>query len=311
MRFEEPIRLLALLAPLLLTGWYLLARMRGEATLVRFSALEAARLASARSSWKRHVAAALALMGVTAMVIAFARPVMAVQVPVEQATLMLAIDVSLSMDADDVAPTRLGASQQAARRFLELAPETLRVGLVAFAGNALPVAPPSADRALVSAAIERLGLGEGTAVGEAVFASLDQIALAAPPEGVPAAIVVLSDGETTMGRPDADAAAAAVEAGIPVYTIAFGTPDGSITFDGEIVPVPVNNGALEEVAQLTGGAFFEAASESELRSVFDALESQIAFEPEEREVTDRFVGAALLTLVAAMALSIRWFDRVY
>jgi Ca-activated chloride channel homolog len=310
MTFEEPIRLVALLAPLLLGAFYLFGRMRGEATMIRFSALEAARRASSRSAWKRHVAAALALAGVVALVVAFARPLMAVQVPVEQATLVLAMDVSLSMEADDVAPSRLAAAQQAAGRFLELAPETLRVGLVAFAGNALPVAPPSADRALVAAAIGRLGLGEGTAVGEAVFASLDQIRLSAPPEGVPAAIVVLSDGETTMGRPDADAAAAAVEAGIPVYTIAFGTPDGQIVFDGEIVPVPVNDGALEQVAELTGGAFFEAATESQLRSVFDALESQIAFEPQERQVTDRFVGIALVALIAAMALSIRWFDRV-
>ncbi len=310
MTFEEPVRLAALLAPLLLGAFYLFGRLRGEATMIRFSALEAARRASSRSSWKRHVAVALALVGMVTMVVAFARPVMAVQVPVEQATLVLAMDVSLSMEADDVAPTRLAAAQQAARRFLELAPETLRVGLVAFAGNALPVAPPSADRALVSAAIERLGLGEGTAVGEAVFASLDQIRLSAPPEGVPAAIVVLSDGETTMGRPDADAAVAAVEAGIPVYTIAFGTPNGQIVFDGEIVPVPVNDGALQQVAEMTGGVFFEAASESQLRSVFDALESQIAFEPEERQVTDRFVGAALVALIAAMALSIRWFDRV-
>lgn len=310
MSFEEPVRLLALSAPLLLAVWYVTARMRGEATLVRFSALEAARRASARSVWKRHVAAGLALVGVVAMVLAFARPVMAVQVPVEQATIMLAMDVSLSMDADDVAPTRLEASQQAALRFLELAPETLRVGLVAFAGNALPVAPPSADRTLVSTAIGRLGLGEGTAVGEAVFASLEQIALSAPPDGAPAAIVVLSDGETTMGRPDADAAAAAVEAGIPVYTIAFGTPTGEIFFDGQRVAVPVNEGALAEVADASGGAFFEAASEAELRSVFDSLESTIAYESQQRQVTDRFVGVALVAVIAAIAVSIRWFDRM-
>lgn len=310
MTFEAPVRLLALLVPLGLAAWYLTASLRGEATLVRFSALEAARRASRRAVWKRHLATALALLGVATMVVAFARPVMAVQVPVEQATVVLAMDVSLSMDADDVAPSRLEASQQAARRFLDLAPPTLRVGLVAFAGNALPVAPPSADRALVATAVDRLGLGEGTAVGEAVYSALDQIRLSAPPEGVPAAIVVLSDGETTMGRPDVEAAAAAAEAGIPVYTIAFGTPAGSIVFDGQTVPVPVNQGALADVAEITGGRFFEAANEAELRSVFDALESQIAFESETRQVTDRFVGLGLVALAIAMTLSIRWFDRV-
>jgi Ca-activated chloride channel family protein len=307
--FEAPVRLAGLLLPLLLAVWYLISRARSGTVTMRFSALEAARRASVRSAWKRHLAAGLVLVGMAAMVVAFARPVMAVEVPVDQATVVLAIDVSLSMAAEDVAPSRIEAAQDAAGRFLDLAPSTLRVGLVAFAGNALPVAAPSADRELVREAVRRLGLGQGTAVGEAIFSSLDQIQIAAPPEGVPAAIVVLSDGETTMGRPDAEAAAAAVAADIPVYTIAFGTSSGTVTFDGEIIPVPVNEGALADVAAATGGTFFEAANEAELRSVFDSLESQIAFEEQDQEVTDRFVGAALIALVAAVALSIRWFDR--
>ncbi|MDH4116686.1 MAG: VWA domain-containing protein [Acidimicrobiia bacterium] len=309
MSFEAPVRLGLLVLPLVLAAWYAVTRLRGEATLARFSALEAARQASRRTSWKRHVSAVLALVGIAGLVVAFARPVMAVEVPVEQATIVLAIDVSLSMAADDVAPSRLEAAQDAARRFVDLAPETLRVGLVAFAGNALPVAAPTADRGLVREAIGRLGLGQGTAVGEAVFASLDQLRLSGPPEGVPAAIVVLSDGETTMGREDAEAAAAAAQAGVPVYTIAFGTEAGEIAFEGETIPVPVNQGALADVAAATGGSFFEAASESELAGVFDSLESQIAYEEQDRQVTDRFVGIALATLVGAVALSIRWFDR--
>jgi Ca-activated chloride channel family protein len=309
MTFEAPVRLAALLIPVVLTAWYVISRARSGAVTMRFSALEAARRASARSAWKRHVAAGLALLGMSAMVVAFARPVMAIEVPVDQATVVLAIDVSLSMAAEDVSPSRIEAAQDAADRFLDLAPSSLRVGLVAFAGNALPVAAPSADRELVREAVRRLGLGEGTAVGEAIYSSLDQVQLSAPPEGVPAAIVVLSDGETTMGRPDAEAAAAAEQAGIPVYTIAFGTSAGFVTFDGEVIPVPVNDGALADVAAATGGTFFEAANEAELRSVFDSLESQIAFEERDQEVTDRFVGAALVALVVAVALSIRWFDR--
>lgn len=310
MSFEVPLRLVALVAPVLLAVWYLTARYRGEARLVRFSTLEAARRASARSAWKRHLSVALALLGIAAMVVAFARPVMAVQVPVEQATIVLAMDVSLSMQAEDVSPSRLSAARAAAVDFLDLAPETLRVGLVAFAGNALSVAPPSADRAFVRTAVERLGLGEGTAIGEAVFAALDQISISAPPQGVPAAIVVLSDGETTIGRPDAEAAAAAAEAGIPVYTVAFGTDAGVIDFQGEIIPVPVDRNALAAIAERTGGTFFEAASEQGLADVFEAVGSQIGYETEDRQVTDRFVGAALLAIIAAMALSIRWFDRV-
>ncbi len=309
MSFEAPIRLAALLVPLGLAVWYLVSRARSESVVIRFSAMEAARRAASATLWKRHLAAVLALLGMVAMVVAFARPVMAVNVPVDQATIVLAMDVSLSMAADDVAPSRLEAAQDAADRFLDLAPTTLRVGLVAFAGNALPVAAPTDDRALVREAVRRLGLGQGTAVGEAVFSSLEQIRLAAPPEGAPAAIVVLSDGETTMGRPDAEAAQAAVADGIPVYTIAFGTAAGEVTFEGQTIPVPVNQGALADVAESTGGTFFEAATEAQLRSVFDSLETQIAFEEEERQVTDRFVGGALIALVAAVALSIRWFDR--
>lgn len=309
MNFEAPLRLAALLIPIALAAWYVVARARSSSVTMRFSALEAARRASARSAWKRHLAAGLALLGIAAMVVAFARPVMAVEVPVDQATVVLAMDVSLSMAADDVSPSRIQAAQDAADRFLDLAPPTLRVGLVAFAGNALPVAAPTADRELLREAVRRLGLGQGTAVGEAIFSALDQIALSGPPEGAPAAIVVLSDGETTMGRADSEAATAAVDAGIPVYTIAFGTSAGTVTFDGDVIPVPVNNGALADVAAVTGGTFFEAATEAELRSVFDSLESQIAFEEKEQEVTDRFVGAALIAMIGAVGLSIRWFDR--
>lgn len=309
MNFEAPLRLAALLIPIALAAWYVVARARSSSVTMRFSALEAARRASARSAWKRHLAAGMALLGIAAMVVAFARPVMAVEVPVDQATVVLAMDVSLSMAADDVSPSRIQAAQDAADRFLDLAPPTLRVGLVAFAGNALPVAAPTADRELLREAVRRLGLGQGTAVGEAIFSALDQIALSGPPEGAPAAVVVLSDGETTMGRADSEAATAAVDAGIPVYTIAFGTSAGTVTFDGDVIPVPVNNGALADVAAVTGGTFFEAATEAELRSVFDSLESQIAFEEQEQEVTDRFVGVALIAMIGAVGLSIRWFDR--
>jgi Ca-activated chloride channel family protein len=311
MTFQQPYRLLALAIPLLITVWYLAARARRERVAVRFSAMEAAHAASGRTGgWRRSLGAGLAIVGMLASVVAFARPVMAVQVPVEQATIVLAVDVSLSMAATDISPTRIQAAQEAARRFLQLAPSTLRVGLVAFAGTALPVAPPDQDKTLVTEAINRLGLGQGTAVGEAIFSALDLIKVSQPPEGAPAAIVVLSDGETTMGRPDAQAAQAAMDAGIPVNTIAFGTGSGTVTFQGEVIPVPVNDGALRQIAADTGGSFFQAASESELRSVFDSLESQIAYEPDEVEVTDRFAGLALLAMAVGVALSIRWFDRM-
>jgi Ca-activated chloride channel family protein len=220
---------------------------------------------------------------------------MAVQVPKEQATVVLAVDVSLSMEADDVDPTRIEAARAAARNFVELAPEELEIGLVSFAGTAVPVLAPTTDRTAAIRAIDRLALAEGTAIGEGIYTSVRLIeattaarenadpgaptTTTVPPDddtdgsGDPeadddpaSAIVVLSDGETTMGRPDLDAAAAAEAARIPVSTISFGTGGGVVVIQGETIPVPANNGALQEVAETTGGEFFEAATGGELRA---------------------------------------------
>ena len=311
MTFEAPIRLWGLAIPAALAIWYLARRFRREQPAVPLSTVGAARAAGRRGGgWRRHVIALASTLAMAALVVAFSGPRMALPVPVDQATVVLAIDVSLSMAADDIEPSRIEAAKDAARDFLELAPESLRVGLVAFAGTSLPVTPPTDDRALVSEAVSRLGLGQGTAVGEAIFTSLAEVARAGVPDGSSAAIVVLSDGETTLGRPDAEAAAAAAQAGIPVYTIAFGTQRGVIDVQGELVPVPVNQGALADVAAATDGEFFEAASEAELRRVFDAVESQIAFEVEERDVTEWFIALGLVGMALAGAASIRWFDRV-
>lgn len=311
MTFDAPARLLGLILPLGLAVWYLIQRRVGRRFIVRFSSLELAEaVAPRRPGWRRHLTAAAALTGIVILTLGFARPVVAVPVPVEQATLVLAIDVSLSMAAEDVAPTRMVAAQQAALTFLELAPEELRIGVVAFAGTALPVVAVGADRALVAEAVGRLGLGQGTAVGEAIFSSVDQIRLSSPPEGVPAAIVVLSDGETTMGRPESEAVVAARQAGIPVHTIAFGTPRGMVTFEGETIPVPVNPGAMVAVAEATGGIFFRVATESELGRVLELLGTQIGYETKEREVTDWFAAAGLLAAALGVAGSLRWFGRV-
>src|SRR5690606_17327149 len=163
--------------------------------------------------------------------------------------------------------------------------------------------PPTTDHDLVRRAIDDLRLGEGTGIGEAIFASLAALE-AAPPaddpdEPVPATVVLLSDGETTMGRPNTEGIVAAVEAGVPVSTIAFGTEDGLIFIEGEAVPVPPDLDALEAIADETGGVFFEAESERELEAAYADLGSSIGFETEERPITEWFVGAALVALLAA------------
>jgi Ca-activated chloride channel family protein len=311
MTFLSPARLVLLVVPAALLGSLVLVRLRRHRTVVRFTALDLVDTVAPRpAGWRRKATASAALLGIVTLAVAFARPVVAVPVPREQVALVLAIDVSLSMGAADVDPTRIAAAQDAARRFLDVAPEGLNIGLVAFAGTALPVLPPESDRALVEVAVDRLGLGQGTAVGEAIFASLDQLALSGLDGEIPTAIVVLSDGETTVGRSETEAAQAAVEAGVPVFTIAFGTDRGVIRFQDGTIPVPAAEGRLREIAETTGAQFFTTATEAELAQILESIGSEIGYETEDREVTDWAALAGLGLVGLATAGSIRWFGRV-
>jgi len=307
-------RLWLLVLPIIVIGLYLVALRRKTKYAVRFSDVSMLDgIASDRPGWRRHVTAAALLLAVALVVVAFARPVMAQRVPVEQAAVIMAIDVSLSMEADDIAPSRIDAAKEAANEFLALAPEDLRLGLVAFAGVALPALPPTTDRSAAAAAIDRLSLGEGTAIGEGLATALDLAAAEQGEEGeedVPVAVVVLSDGETTVGRAELDVASEAAAAGIPVFTISFGTAGGSIDYDGEIVPVPVNEGALRQVASITGGKFFAAASATELQQILDNVGTQVGYETEDREVWEWFLGAGVLALTLAAAGSLVWFSKL-
>jgi Ca-activated chloride channel family protein len=324
--FAEPGRLALLALPALAAIAYLLSLRRREKYALRFTNLELLdKVAPERPGWRRHVPAAALLAGLVVLVLGVAKPVTAVQVPREQATVTLTVDVSLSMEADDVEPSRIAAAQEAARRFVELAPEELEIGIVAFSGVAVPVLAPTVDRAPALAAIDRLELGEGPAIGEGIFTSVqllqtrleelaaegaDEPAEDGEDEAPAAAIVVLSDGETTMGRPDLDAADAAADLDIPVSTISFGTVRGQVIIEGDVIPVPVNEGALREVADVTGGEFFQAATADELQAILDDLGSRVALEEETREVTDWFTGAGLVLTLLAAAGSLLWFSRI-
>ncbi len=274
-----------------------------------------------RPGWRRPLVAAVTFGAILLLTLAFARPAAPTEVPRERATVIVAIDVSLSMEADDVDPTRLIAAQLAAKRFIDELPATLNVGVVSFAGNASVLVPPTTDRALAQRAIDNLRLDESTAIGEAIFTSLDAISNMPPDatgEQAPARVVLLSDGETTVGREDAEAAAAASEAEVPVSTIAFGTQSGTIVFDDpttpnieqEVVPVPVGDDNLRAIAEATGGTFFSAESLEQLEDVYSDIGSAIGYETIDREITDRFVGASLLMLLASVLLSLVWFQRM-
>ena len=313
--FLEPTRLYGLLGVFALALVYVLATFQRQSYTVRFTNLPLLdTVAPRRPGWRRHVVAAAFLLGAAALLVAWARPADEVLVPKERATIVLAIDTSLSMQATDVAPSRLEAAQEAALQFVDGLPEQINMGLVTFDGVARVRVTPTTDRRPVRTAIETLELGPATAIGEAIYAGLDAIETApivdADGEPVPATMVVMSDGKTTVGRPDADASTAAAEAGIPVSTIGFGTDQGTIVIDGEIQPVPVDQAALQVIADQTGGQAFQAESLGELESVYADIGSSIGFDTEEQEVTDRFVGFAVLALLLSSVLSLLWFQRI-
>ncbi|MEY2461135.1 MAG: Ca-activated chloride channel [Acidimicrobiaceae bacterium] len=318
MNYLEPVRLWLLLGAAGLAAAYVVLQRRRRQYAVRFTniaLLEA--VAPKRPGWRRHATAAAFLVAILALVVAFARPTHDEKVPRERATVIVAIDTSLSMQADDVSPTRFTAAKTAAKAFVDQLPAKINVGLVSFDGNARLDVSPTIDRAKIKNAIDRLQLNEGTAIGEALFVSLDAIRQQAVADdsavnAVPARIVLMSDGKTTVGRANELGVAAAQKAKVPVSTIAFGTDHGEITVPQEPfpVPVPVDRGALQDVAQATGGSFFSATSAAELEKVYANIGSSIGFDVQQAEITSWFVGGALLALMATAGMSLAWFNRL-
>lgn len=317
--FAAPLYLLLLALPLGLVVAYLV-RSRGRTSYaVQFTNLDLLdEIAPDTPGWRRHVPAVALVLALAVLVIGLARPVREVEVPVEASTVVLAMDVSISMDARDVEPRRLDAAQDAAYRFLEEVPDQVRVGLVSFAETAVANVAPTDDREAIRTAIERLQLRPGTAIGEALLAAVDLIegdlaalqAESPEDEPNPATIVILSDGDTTAGRPNELGVQAAQEAGIAVSTISFGTVDGVITFQGQTLPVPSNGRALDAIAGATGGQFYDAESAEALTEVFETLGVAVGVTTEEVEVVVPFMVAALILGTAAAILSLIWFSRL-
>jgi Ca-activated chloride channel family protein len=317
MSYGEPIRLWFLLGVLALAAVYVLLQRRRQQYAVRFTnmaLLDA--VAPKRPGWRRHAAALAFLIAIGTLVVAFAKPTHDEKVPRERATVILAIDTSLSMEADDIRPSRIEAVKSAATSFVNQLPAKINLGVVSFDGNARLVVAPTTDRSKAKKAIGNLDLNEGTAIGEAIFTSIDAIKQTVTVDDsgqkIPARIVLMSDGKTTVGRSNDDATEAATKARIPVSTIAFGTDHGQITVpeSPDPIPVPVDKEALQTIAQQTDGSFFTAASAKELQQVYTDIGSSIGFDLEPREITSWFVGAALLALLATAVMSLAWFNRL-
>jgi len=313
-RFLEPLWLLALLPVVTVAAVYVWRQFRRRQYAMRFTNVDLLRtLAPKGLGWRRHVSAAAFLLSLFILASALARPSVDKEEPLERATVMLAIDVSLSMEADDVAPNRIEAAQEAAKAFVKELPPTYNLGLVSFAKAANVLVSPTKDRSAVITAIDGLTLAEATATGEAVFTSLDAIR-SVPADGAdgapPARIVLLSDGYRTSGRSIEDAATAASSANVPVSTIAFGTDTGVVDIRGNLQRVPVDRLSLQQLAEKTEGFFYEAASVSELKKVYEDMGSSIGHRVEPREVTQWYAGVALLLALGAAAASLLWTSRL-
>lgn len=313
MSFADASRLWLLAVVAALAGAYLVAARRRPRYVVRFTNLALLDLvAPRRPKWRRHVPAALVLLALAGMVVALARPVHDVRVARREAVVVLAVDVSPSMMATDVAPSRFEALKSAVGRFTERVPDEVSLGLVSFAGTAHVVVPPTTAHAMVRRAVERLRFRSQTALGEAVFASLEALAVAAEgrAEPPPAGVVLMSDGASTAGRPESEAIRQAVAARVPVSTIAFGTKAGTITLEGGEQPVPVDGTSLRRIATETGGVYFEAATGERLAEIYRHIGRSVATTTEPRELTGWFVAAAFLLTLAAACASLAWFARL-
>ncbi|MFC4859004.1 VWA domain-containing protein [Actinophytocola glycyrrhizae] len=304
--------LLLILVAAIVAGYVMVQRMRRKRTM-RFTNLELLeKVAPKRLGWIRHLPPVVLVIALMLLTTAMAGPTDTQRVPRNRATVMLVIDVSLSMEATDVPPTRLRAAQDAAKDFANGLTPGINLGLISFAGTASVMVSPTTDRTSVSKAIDNLKLAESTATGEAIFAALQSIegfaqivggATGAPP----ARIVLMTDGKQTVPTDDGDdprgaftAARAAKDQKIPVSTISFGTGDGAVTIDGKSQPVPVDDESMKEIAELSGGEFYKAATADQLHRVYDTLGEQIGYETKNADASRPWLMlGTLAALVAA------------
>jgi Ca-activated chloride channel family protein len=348
--FLAPLLLFGLLLVPALIGLYVLAQRRRARYAVRFTNLDLlANLAPRRPAWRRHVPTAVYLGAVTLLVLGLARPTMVVAVPREDATVLLAIDVSGSMKATDVTPSRLDAAREAARSFIDQLPEGLRVGIVAFASRPVTLVSPTTDREELDAALDGLETQDGTAMGDALMQVLDlaeEIQSDDAPAGQPeasvapdastapdasadpdpatdspadeplVAAILLSDGANSVGDVEPlDAAERAAELGVPIYTIALGTASGEVTVEDQFgqpvtLAVPPDTETLAQIAEITEATAFDAPTAEDLATVYNNLQSRVGFTEEQQEVTAWFAAAALVLVVVGAGLSALWFGRL-
>jgi Ca-activated chloride channel family protein len=339
---------LLLAVPLLVAAYFWLLRRKKKAA-VRYASVDLMKAAlGPKQRLRRHVPPLLFLLSGIAMIIAIARPAAVITLPSQQQTIMLAMDVSLSMGAKDVEPDRLTAAQAAAKAFVEEYPADTRIGIVAFGATASLVQTPTRNREDLLAAIERFQLQRGTATGSALYVALATLfpdagidleslvfkgglrgraAPVARPEQKPqvqgsafkpvapgsytsAVIILLSDGRRTTGPDPLEAAKMAADRGVRVYTVGFGTKEGAaIGFEGWSIFVRLDEETLQAIADITRGEYFHAGTAADLRKVYESLNARLVLEKKETEITFLFAAVAAALLLASALLSLLWFHR--
>lgn len=337
---------LLLLVPLLLLFYVWLLR-RKKKLAVRYASLSIVREAMAGGGqWRRHVPPVLLLLGIVAMLLAAARPLAVLTLPSTQQTIILAMDVSGSMRATDVEPNRLVASQNAAKAFINELPRHVKVGIVAFAGTASVVQPPTVNREDLASAIDKFQLQRATAIGSAIVVALSEIfprdgidvsamlygnqrqrgfsldqsmnpgeakehVPVAPGSYTSAAIILLTDGQRTTGVDTIEAAQMAADRGVRVYTVGVGTVEGeTIGFEGWSMRVRLDEETLKQVALRTQAEYFYAGTAENLKKVYEQLSTRLTVEKKETEISGLLALAGALLALMAAGLSLLWFNRV-
>lgn len=282
---------------------------------------------------RRHIPPAFFLAGLTILTVALARPQTTVSLPRVEGTIILAFDVSGSMAADDMKPTRMDAAKAAARDFVQHQPSSVQIGIVAFSDNGFSVQQPSNDQDAVLAAINRLSPQRGTSVGRGIQAALSVIAAANNPSPLlysnrtpsptpsptpvpkgtytPAVIVLLTDGENNEQPDPLASAQAAADRGVRIFTVGIGSAAGtSLHINGFTVFTQLDEATLQQIAQLTGGVYYNAQSQQELFTVYDHLNPQLVIKPQKLEVTSIFAGASIFVMLVGGVFSLLWFSRL-
>jgi len=330
-------QLLVLLLLIPLFGWvYLRMQRQRQRMLANYGSLGFVQSAVGRSlGIRRHIPPTLFLLGLTILIIALARPQADVSVPHIEGTVILAFDVSGSMAADDLKPTRIDAAKAAAQDFVEKQPSSVQIGVVSFSDNGFSVQVPTNNQADVLTAINRLSPQRGTSLANGILVSLTTIEtavsgdnnpgyysnLTSTPEMTPtpvpqgthisAVIVLLTDGENNENPNPMDAAQAASDRGVRIYTVGIGSPQGTnLNINGFSVHTQLDEATLQQISQVTDGTYYNADSEQDLLSVYDNLNPQLVIKPEMLEVTPIFAGASIFVLILGGIASLVWFGRL-